>query len=586
MSSDLRTSRSAPTPRSRVDSESFTDASEMHKAGRSGNSALIKEYVKISESPEDPERTPDIPEDLEQAPLSRGKTPNLGGGKGPGKSKTYVLACVGGVAILMIGLAIVFTSSRQPGGVAASYLNDQVRGAVHKNVIQTPGRLQSDALGDTDEMDRGLQTRQGTPAASSTSSVPQTVAEATRMAGRPLAFERDGKFCNASVPIPKPVLRTWDLPDGLKRVCEFKNVKEKFSAERNWCWVGMNQMCHWNLKMHFSWSKFQDMASGEGMCPAREDHPFSPIEDPELCDRPENGRVREWTEGEWGAARRWFKDHVAVYVLSLFGLGDHRWHMMKQRLDELQIWATRLPGVDMRVPGALDAAKRQGWVPQTFNFSKAQKTAYESKHDMGSILGTVGCASAHFKAQSKAIADGSPLAIIMEDDSYLTEDFVPRVWSLVREELPCDWEVTALLSRCGYGRCVSPRLMRVMPDANEPAWRCRQGSNWGMHAVLYNIARLPKLQKLWQKTVFNEDRPHCMDIDVGLASISDIASFYAVPAVQDPGFLKENNHRSARWDINQAASSTTTTAAKTSTTGFFVPTIKPGEPWPGAWNFG
>lgn len=345
----------------------------------------------------------------------------------------------------------------------------------------------------------------------------------------------------------------------------------------------MNQMCHWNLKSHFSWAKFQDMASGEGNCPSRSEWPFSPMDNPDLCDKPENGAIRNWTKEEWDTARRWFKDNVAVYVLSLIGLGDNRWRMISQRLEEMKIWATRVPGVDMRVPGALKEAKRQGFVPSSFNFTKAQTTAYEWKHDMGSILGTVGCASAHFKAQTKAIADGGPLAIIMEDDSWPTEDFVPRLWSLVREELPCDWEVTALLSRCGYGRCISPRLLRVMPDANEPAWRCRQGSNWGMHAVLYNVARLPKLQKLWQRAVFNEDHPHCMDVDVALASISDVASFYAVPAVQDPGFLKENNHRSARWDINQAARSTTPT---TTTTAYIVPTLKPGEPWPGAWNFG
>mmetsp|Transcript_88544 Transcript_88544/g.258840 ORF Transcript_88544/g.258840 Transcript_88544/m.258840 type:complete len:385 (-) Transcript_88544:260-1414(-) len=384
------------------------------------------------------------------------------------------------------------------------------------------------------------------------------------------------------MPLPKAVLRTWDVPAAWRRVCEEKNSKDEYPEERNWCWVGFNRMCHWNLKNHQSWATFQEWASNEGITLPPNESRFDPLEDPELCDRPEHGRIRNWTAEEESEARQWFKDNVAVYVLSLPTKGDHRWKGIKRRLDELRIWATRVPGVDMTQRGALDEAKRLGFVPGRFNYSKAQATAYTWKQNMGSMLGTVGCAAAHFKVQTKVIADGSPLALVMEDDSYPTDDFVPRLWSLVREELPCDWEVTALLTRCGYGRCISPHLMRVMPDANEPAWRCHQGSNWGMHAVLYRTEQLPRVQELWRPTVFDEDRPHCMDVDVALASISDKVGFYAVPAVQDPGFVRETNHRSARWDINQAFKTTSTVT----TTTFFVPTVKPGEPWPGAWNFG
>lgn len=575
--SDIRSSRSSPTSRSRdPDQQSFTDSSEMHKAARGTNSVSM-EYVKICENPEDPERTPDIPEDLEHALLSRGKAPHLDG-KGPAKSKTYTCACVCGVFILAAALAIVLATSPQRSSGVAGYLQDQVRDAVHETVIRPP----EGAAHAAHAVHGGEPTGQADGVRAGGGSGERPRRRPVAAAGLLPAFERSSEFCNTSAPIPVPAMRTWDLPDSWKRVCEMKNRNEKYPYERNWCWVGLNTMCHWNLKSHNSWASFQEMASSQGYAPPARDQPFSPLENPEICDRPENGAIRNWTAEEKETARRWFKDNVAVYVLSLPGLGDKRWKMIRQRLDELQIWATRVPGVDMRMPGALDAAKGEGFVLEKFNFSKAQSTAYLWKHQMGSILGTVGCAAAHFKAQTKVIADGSPLAIIMEDDSWPTEDFVPRLWSLVREELPCNWEVTALLSRCGYGRCISPRLMRVMPDANEPAWRCHQGSNWGMHAVLYNVARLPRLQPLWQRTVFNEDRPHCMDVDVALASISDKVAFYAVPAVQDPGFVKENNHRSARWDINQAASSTTT---KT-TTGYYVPTMKPGEPWPGAWNFG
>merc|ERR1719401_2319626 len=125
-----------------------------------------------------------------------------------------------------------------------------------------------------------------------------------------------------------------------------------------------------------------------------------------------------------------------------------------------------------------------------YNFSRAQEAAYTQKHQMGSILGTLGCASAHFKVQMQALADMSPLALVFEDDSWPEDDFVERLWSLVEEELPCDWEVTSLMSTCPYGMCVSRHLTRVQPDGNEPELGCRQGVNWGMHGMLYRTSSL------------------------------------------------------------------------------------------------
>jgi len=152
----------------------------------------------------------------------------------------------------------------------------------------------------------------------------------------------------------------------------------------------------------------------------------------------------------------------------------------------------------------------------------------------------------------RAMNSGSPLAVVLEDDSWIEDDFVPRLWSLVKEEVPCDWEVVALNSRCGYGKCISRQLMRVQPDRNEPAWRCRHGVNWGMHGVLYRTSTLQRVQERWKQTVFNESRPHCLDVDVALASISDQVKFYAVPACLNPGFLREMNMASSRFGINQA----------------------------------
>jgi len=44
-----------------------------------------------------------------------------------------------------------------------------------------------------------------------------------------------------------------------------------------------------------------------------------------------------------------------------------------------------------------------------------------------------------------------------------------------------------------------------------------------------------------------------LDVDVALASISDQVGFYVVPAVQDPGFLREMNFESSRFGINMEA---------------------------------
>mmetsp|Transcript_37973 Transcript_37973/g.91313 ORF Transcript_37973/g.91313 Transcript_37973/m.91313 type:complete len:82 (-) Transcript_37973:28-273(-) len=74
-----------------------------------------------------------------------------------------------------------------------------------------------------------------------------------------------------------------------------------------------------------------------------------------------------------------------------------------------------------------------------------------------------------------------------------------------------------------------------------------------------------------------------MDVDVALASFSNEVGFYAVPAVQDPGFVREMDGPSARWDINQAFASTSSTT--TTTTITMQLELMPEEPWPGAWHF-
>lgn len=291
------------------------------------------------------------------------------------------------------------------------------------------------------------------------------------------------------------------------------------------------------------------MAASQGQSPSVANAAFHPLENPEICDQPHFGEAGPWTNEQWTAAYKWADENLNIYVLNL-KTDTERFRVITARLDVLNIKFTHILGVDMRIPGSMWMAKRAGYVPADFKFEKAQHEANTQKQGMGSILGTLGCASAHFKAATKAILDGKALAVVMEDDSWPEDDFIPRLWSLVTGELPCDWEATALMSRCPYGMCVSPRLARVQPDVNEPGWDCHHGVNWGMHAVLYRVETLPELLRKWKAVVFDEKRPQCMDVDVALASISGEVGFYAVPAVQKPGFLREGDLGSSRWTIN------------------------------------
>jgi len=208
----------------------------------------------------------------------------------------------------------------------------------------------------------------------------------TRLESRHPARRR-AAVCNVTAPEPQLASsRKWDLGPGWMRVCEKKLNERHLTVDRNWCWMGMKAQCHEHLKAHFPWAKLQSMASGSGSAPSRTQEPFDPVEDPQVCDRADAGNNRQWTNQEKALAREWFRNHVWVYVLGLLSdLG--RWNMISERLKQLQIYATHINGVDMRPSGALADAKAAGWVPKSFNFSRAQAVAYRPEQNMGSILG-------------------------------------------------------------------------------------------------------------------------------------------------------------------------------------------------------
>jgi len=360
---------------------------------------------------------------------------------------------------------------------------------------------------------------------------------------------------------------TWQLPQSEVDRC-FESLRtEGFVSEkdrnyvRNWCWVGFKEFgCHRHFYDHITWAHMQALAVSRGVT---SDLSFHPLRRPEVCDRTVLGGRVLWTWYDWGEARQWFRRQVSVYVLSLKTSVQRR-ATIEKRLEELQIPFEFVDGVDMRLPGALLAAQAEGLVPEGFNFSRAQEEAYRQKQNMGtagSIAGTVGCASGHFRAQHRGFLKNPKwVTLILEDDVNPEDDFIPRLWRLVTQEVPCDWQAVSLNSRCPFGICVSPHLTRVQPDVNEPQWRCRHGVNYGFQGMLYRTNEIENLQRVWKPVVFNELHPHCLDVDVALASISDKVQFYAVPASHNPGFLHEVSEGSSRVNINFEKMHTTITS--------------------------
>ncbi|CAE7291396.1 unnamed protein product [Symbiodinium pilosum] len=368
----------------------------------------------------------------------------------------------------------------------------------------------------------------------------------------------DDAICAPDRPLTEPGWspRAWHVSEGEQMACESRNrVKDNGHTirydnwDRNWCWVGVKEQCHSNLKTPRSWATWRKEAFKNGMAPSPEDAPFSGLENEELCDGTKHGIPKPYHPDDAKRASAWFRKHVKVYVLNLPKFYN-RWDVVSKRLWELGIAAERVIGVDMQEPGSYNDAKAKGWIPRGFDIGKTQAKAFSPEQQVGKILGTVGCAAAHFKAQGQILYEKPTLGLVLEDDSWLMDDFVVQLWRIVTQELPCDWDVLQLLGRCSYGKCVSEHLARIQPDANEPKRICHEGVNWGMHGVLYRTEHLEKIQWKWKQTVFNPEVPHCLDIDVALASISDEVNYYSIPNSQQPGLLKEMDLGSVRASIN------------------------------------
>lgn len=346
--------------------------------------------------------------------------------------------------------------------------------------------------------------------------------------------------------------------------CQSLESPPSLTATPRWpgqdnCWGWVKKIGCYETNSANDWLKAQELAALQSRAPDPEkEYTMEPVRSPEMCMKVSPGaELTDVTTEDTNAATAWLNEHVSIYVLNI-AADTERLTTMGAAMDELGIKWSRIPGVDMRVDGALKAAQKLGFVPPGFDFAQAQAAADTDYQGMGGILGTVGCAAAHLNAMKVAVGNYrlSPqkeIALIFEDDVRPNADFAVKLQRLLRDEAPCDWAAISLRSRCPYGECVSEHLTRVLPDGNEPEDRCRHGVNYGFFAMLYRLEVLPALRARLADRVWDASAPRCLDVDVALASISDKVAYYAVPFMQEPGFVREESHGSARFETNQAS---------------------------------
>lgn len=322
-------------------------------------------------------------------------------------------------------------------------------------------------------------------------------------------------------------------------------TETKFNDQRNWCWHWIKHKGCKEVIASLNWKDAQEKTASMGLCPSYAEAPMDSVLNPELCSATELGQL-DAPDADADAALEWLKSNIAVFVLNL-DKDAERLAAVTGNLDGLGIEFERIPGIDMNVDGAFEKAVADGVIPSTFSVETAQQVAGEG------VSGTVGTAAAHLNAHQHAIdnSNGKPLALILEDDVRLEPDFAVKLQKLLSEEAPCDWQAISLKAGCPHGQCVGPHLTRVHPDANEPAERCRHGSNYGFYGMLYQVNSLPTLTASLSQRVWDANTPHCLDVDVALASIADQLYYYAVPFWQKPGFLQMGGYGSTRADTNR-----------------------------------
>ncbi|CAE8591733.1 unnamed protein product, partial [Polarella glacialis] len=295
--------------------------------------------------------------------------------------------------------------------------------------------------------------------------------------GRESRLAASGSFCNVSVPTGRwqspRAFGSEELGEDWMTACKaLKPIDGGLDwPGRNWCWVATKHRACYG---QHSWLEAQELAAADGKAPKPQEVILPALLRSQLCDRRELGSDSvdsaspSKVKAEKEEADEWLRRNVAVYVVNLPSAGQ-RWRRISDRLQELGISATRVPGVDVSEPGALERAQKDGLLPGSWKFrtmeqslyrllvNSSAKTATRFINDYG--LGTVGCAAAHLRAMRAAARESErPLALILEDDTWLVDDFALKLRRLVLREAPCDWEVISLRSQCPYGECISEHL--------------------------------------------------------------------------------------------------------------------------------
>eukprot|EP00927_Polykrikos_kofoidii_P024835 TRINITY_DN22471_c0_g1_i1.p1 TRINITY_DN22471_c0_g1~~TRINITY_DN22471_c0_g1_i1.p1 ORF type:complete len:348 (+),score=49.76 TRINITY_DN22471_c0_g1_i1:100-1143(+) len=212
---------------------------------------------------------------------------------------------------------------------------------------------------------------------------------------------------------------------------------------RNWCWAhmkGMAQSLSWKDKdvTPPNWWWVQWHVANMGLAPWPDKETLFVLGHPEICDISENGAPEQAVSKlEARQAQEWLRRNLAVYVVNL-DKAITRMNTVAARLAALGIEATRIPGVDLSVPGSLEKAQQDGIVPSKFDLEDAKKLLWDmyGASQPGTFyevagIGTVGCAAAHLRAMrvaaSASVARSKPLTLILEDDVLLSDDFAVKL---------------------------------------------------------------------------------------------------------------------------------------------------------------
>lgn len=369
------------------------------------------------------------------------------------------------------------------------------------------------------------------------------------------AADEEAPFCGAAAAVPP--MSTAEQSIGIsgywKDLCEEVAppvaARNENSTGRSACWERMKQESCFGEGGSLSWRRGQENLARRSLMPFPEIMPIRPLRRADLCEHASLGQAAPADNGEAEQAKAWLDANVAVYVLALRNSNaDPNGGRANDSLTTQSIGFELVPGVNLSLEGSYRKATREGLVPPGFSPSRAQSAARSQYQGMSGIAGSMSYTASHLQAMARAASAGDerPLALIVEDDVVLADDFAVKLQRLLATEAPCDWVAISLQSACVYGECVAPHLTRVRPDGHDPEDRCHHGTSFGFYAVLYRKATLPPLRRRLARRVWDEDRPHCLDVDVALASIADEVAYYAVPRVQVPGFVVSGGNGSSQ----------------------------------------